>query len=52
MKHLQAGDIQYKEQSSKEATRNRVEIDGISAEQNSAMVKVSTHINTYKSISI
>lgn len=41
MKQLQAGDLQYKEASSAAAMRNRLEIDGISTEQNAALIKVS-----------
>lgn len=41
MKRLQAGDMDYQESKAASAMRNRVEVDGISAEQNAAMLKVS-----------
>lgn len=40
MKQLQAGDLQYKEASTTAAARNRLEMDGISKEENAAVIKV------------
>lgn len=40
MKRLQAGDIDYKEASAASAIRNKIEVDGIKAEQNAAVLKV------------
>lgn len=40
MKRYQAGDVEYKEAMHQAAMRNRIEIDGVTAEQNSAVKKV------------
>lgn len=40
MKRYQAGDVEYKEAMQQAAMRNRIEIDGVTAEQNSAVKKV------------
>ena len=40
MKRLQTGDIDYKEASAASAIRNKIEVDGITAEQNAAVIKV------------
>lgn len=40
MKRLQAGDIDYKEATAAAAVRNKIEVDGIKAEQNAAVLKV------------
>lgn len=42
MKRLQAGDIDYKEAMAASAIRNKIEVDGIKAEQNAAVLKVSS----------
>lgn len=42
MKHLQTGDIDYKEASAAAAVRNKIEVGGITAEQNAATIKVIT----------
>lgn len=41
MKRLQTGDIDYKEETAAAAVRNKIEVDGITAEQNAATIKVS-----------
>lgn len=41
MKRLQTGDIDYKEESAAAAVRNKIEVDGITAEQNAAAIKVN-----------
>lgn len=41
MKRLQAGDIDYKEATAAAAVRNKIEVDGITAENNAALIKVS-----------
>lgn len=41
MKRLQTGDIDYKEESAAAAVRNKIEMDGIIAEQNAATIKVN-----------
>lgn len=41
MKHLQAGDVDYREQTAAAAMRKKVEVDGVTAEQNAAAVQVS-----------
>lgn len=40
MKRLQTGDIDYKEETAAAAMRNKIEVDGIMAEQNAASIKV------------
>lgn len=40
MKRLQAGDIDYKEAMAASAIRNKIEVDGITAEQNASVLKV------------
>lgn len=40
MKRLQAGDIDYKEATATSAMRNKIEVDGVTAEQNAALIKV------------
>lgn len=40
MKRLQAGDIDYKEAVAALAIRNKIEMDGIKAEQNASVLKV------------
>lgn len=40
MKRLQAGDIDYKEAKATSAVRNRLEMNGITAEQNAAQIQV------------
>lgn len=46
MKRLQAGDIDYKEAMAASAIRNKIEVDGIKAEQNASVLKVcSSHIH-------
>lgn len=40
-KRLQAGDIDYKEAKAAAAVRNKIEVDGVTAEQNAAIIKVS-----------
>lgn len=40
MKRLQAGDIDYKEATAASAICNKIEMDGIKAEQNAAVLKV------------
>lgn len=40
MKRLQAGDIDYKEAMAASAIRNKIEVDGIKAEQNASVLKV------------
>lgn len=44
MKRLQAGDIDYKEAMAASAIRNKIEVDGIKAEQNAAVLKVGQKI--------
>lgn len=44
MKRLQAGDIDYKEAMAASAIRNKIEVDGIKAEQNAAVLKVGPKI--------
>lgn len=39
-KRLQAGDIDYKEAKAAAAVRNKFEMDGVTAEQNAAIIKV------------
>lgn len=41
MKHLQAGDVDYKEETAAAAVRKKIEVDGVTAEQNAAALKVS-----------
>lgn len=43
MKRLQAGDIDYKEAVAASAIRNKIEMDGIKAEQNASVLKVGSH---------
>lgn len=43
MKRLQAGDIDYKEATAAAAVRNKIEVDGVTAEQNAAIIKVSKY---------
>lgn len=43
MKRLQAGDIDYKEAVAASAIRNKIEMDGIKAEQNASVLKVGNH---------
>lgn len=45
MKRLQAGDIDYKQSSAAAAVRNKIELDGIKAEKNSTVLKVSYKAN-------
>lgn len=45
MKRLQAGDIDYKQSSAAAAVRNKIELDGIKAEKNSTVLKVSHKAN-------
>lgn len=45
MKRLQAGDIDYKQLSAAAAVRNKIELDGIKAEKNSTVLKVSHKTN-------
>lgn len=40
MKRLQAGEIDYKEAMAASAIRNKIELDGIKAEQNASVLKV------------
>lgn len=40
MKHLQAGDVDYKEETAAAAVRKKIEVDGVTAEQNAAAVQV------------
>lgn len=40
MKRLQAGDIDYKEAMAASAICNKIEVDGIKAEQNASVLKV------------
>lgn len=40
MKRLQAGDIDYKEAVAASAISNKIEMDGIKAEQNASVLKV------------
>lgn len=48
MKHLQAGDIDYKEASEAAAVRKKVEVGGVTAEQNAAAVQViNTNLNQW-----
>lgn len=50
MKRLQAGDIDYKEAIAAAAVCNKIEMDGIKAEKNSSVLKVSfNHYLTYES---
>lgn len=44
MKRLQAGDIDYKEAMAASAIRNKIEVDGIKAERNAAVLKVGQKI--------
>lgn len=46
MKRLQAGDIDYKESTAAAAIRNKIEVDGIKAEKNATVLKVSSPIMT------
>lgn len=41
MKHLQAGDVDYREETAAAAVRKKIEVDGVTAEQNAAAIKVS-----------
>lgn len=41
MKRVQAGDIDYKEATAAAAVRNKIEVDGVTAEQNAATIKVN-----------
>lgn len=41
MKHLQAGDVDYREETAAAAVRKKIEVDGVTAEQNAAAVQVS-----------
>lgn len=41
MKHLQTGDVDYKEETAAAAVRKKIEVDGVTAEQNAAALKVS-----------
>lgn len=43
MKRLQTGDIDYKEASAVAAVRNKIELDGVTTEQNAATMKVRHH---------
>lgn len=45
MKHLQAGDVDYREETAAAAVRKKIEVDGITAEQNAAAIKVSLNPN-------
>ena len=40
MKRLQTGDIDYKEATAASAMRNKIEVNGVTAEENAAMIKV------------
>lgn len=42
IKHLQTGDMDYKEASAAAAVRNKIEMGGVTAEQNAATIKVIT----------
>lgn len=42
MKHLQTGDIDYREATAAAAVRNKIEVGGVTAEQNAATIKVIT----------
>lgn len=51
MKRLQAGDIDYKEAMAASAIRNKIEVDGIKAERNAAVLKVGQKIYKWNSCS-